>query len=44
MTQSALYNIVEDLRIFILKEVIPCDEKYYNATSILARPDYRMLI
>jgi hypothetical protein len=43
MTDHALYNIVDDLCSFILKEVIPCDGKYHDATSVLARPDYRML-
>jgi hypothetical protein len=43
MTERTLYNIVEDLRSFILKEVILCDEKYHDATSVLARPEYRML-
>ena len=43
MTQGSLYNIVEDLCTFILKEVIPCKGKYHNATSILARPDYKVL-
>jgi hypothetical protein len=43
MTKRVLYNIVEDLCSFILKEVIPCEEKYYNATSVLSRPEYRML-
>jgi len=43
MTQDALYNIVEDLCTFILKEVIPCEGKYHDATSVLGRPDYRVL-
>jgi len=43
MTQSALYNIVEDLYIFILKEVILYEGKYHDATGILARLDYRVL-
>ena len=43
MTQGALYNIVENLCTFILKEVIPREGKYHDATSVLARPDYRML-
>jgi hypothetical protein len=43
MTECALYNIVEDLCSIILKEVIPCDGKYHNATSVLARLEYRML-
>jgi hypothetical protein len=44
MTERALYNIVEDMCSFILKEVIPCEGKYHDATSVLARPEYRMLI
>jgi hypothetical protein len=43
MTERALYNIVEDLCSFILKDVIPSDGKYHNATNVLARPEYRML-
>jgi hypothetical protein len=43
MTERALYNIVEDLCSFILKEVIPCDEKYHDATNVLTRLEYRML-
>jgi hypothetical protein len=43
MIERALYNIVEDLCLFILKEVIPCDGKYHDATSVLARPEYSML-
>jgi hypothetical protein len=43
MTERALYNIVEDLCSFILKEVIPCEGKYHDATSVLACPEYRML-
>jgi hypothetical protein len=43
MTECVLYNIVEDLCSLILKEVIPYDGKYHDATRVLARPEYRML-
>jgi hypothetical protein len=43
MTEDALYNIVEDLCTFLLKEVIPCEGKYRDATSVLARPEFRPL-
>jgi hypothetical protein len=43
MTERALYNKVEDLCSFILKEVILCEGKYHDATKILAHPEYRML-
>jgi hypothetical protein len=43
MTESALYNIIEEMCSFILKEIIPCSEKYHDATGILARPDFRIL-
>jgi hypothetical protein len=43
MTERALYNIVDDLCSFILKEVIPYERKYHDATSVLACPEYRML-
>jgi hypothetical protein len=43
MTEGALYNIIEDLCSFILKEVIPCEEKYHDITSILVRPEFRVL-
>jgi hypothetical protein len=43
MTERTLYNIVEDLCSFILKEVISSDGKYHDATSVLARSEYRML-
>jgi hypothetical protein len=43
MTENALYNIIEDLCTFILREVIPCEQKYHNATGILARLDFRVL-
>ena len=41
MTEGALSNIVEDLCTFLVKEVIPCDGKYHDATSVLARPEFR---
>ena len=44
MTQGALQNIVEDMCSFILKEVIPCEGKYHDATSVLAWLEFRELI
>jgi hypothetical protein len=44
MTEGALYNKIEDLCLFILKEVIPNEGKYHDATSTLAKPEYRVLI
>ena len=43
MTKTALYNIVEDLCSFILKEVIPNEGKYHDSTSALGMPKYREL-
>jgi hypothetical protein len=43
MTKGALYNIIEDLCTFIMREVIHVEEKYHDATSILARPEFRVL-
>jgi hypothetical protein len=43
MTEGALYGIVEDLFTFILKEVIPAEGKYHDASSILAMPEFRIL-
>jgi len=44
MTKSVLYNIVEDLCSFILKEVILCEGKYHDATSVVASLEFRVLI
>jgi hypothetical protein len=38
-----LYGIIEDLCTFILKEVIPAKEKYYDASSTLVRLEFRIL-
>jgi hypothetical protein len=38
MTECALCNIIEGLCTFILREVIPCDGKYHDATGTLVRP------
>jgi hypothetical protein len=43
MTEGALYNITKDMCSFILKEVIPCEGKYHDATSVIARPEFRVL-
>jgi hypothetical protein len=37
MIEGALYNIIEYLCSFLLKEVIPYEGKYNDATSILGR-------
>jgi hypothetical protein len=44
LTEGALYGIIEDLCIFILKEVIPAEGKYHDAFSTLARPEFKILI
>jgi hypothetical protein len=43
MTEGALYNIIEDLCTFLLREVIPCEEKYHDAIGILTRLEFRVL-
>jgi len=43
VSETTLYNIVEDICKFILREVIPSEEKYHDRTSILAKPEYRSL-
>jgi len=43
MTQVVLYNIVEDLCTFLLREVIPTKGKYHDPTSTLAKPEFRAL-
>jgi hypothetical protein len=43
MIEGALYGIIEDLHTFILKEVIPVEGKYHDATSTLDRPEFRVL-
>ena len=43
LTEGALYGIVEDLCTFILKEVIPAEGKYHDASSTLAMPEFRIL-
>jgi hypothetical protein len=43
MAKGALYGIIEDLYTFILKEVIPVEGKYHDATSTLARSVFRVL-
>ena len=43
LTEGALYGIVEDLCTCILKEVIPAEGKYHNASSTLAMPEFRIL-
>jgi hypothetical protein len=42
MTEGAFYDIIEDLCIFILKEIILVDEKYHDATSTLPRLEFRV--
>jgi hypothetical protein len=41
--EGVLYGIIEDLCTFILKEVIPAKEKYYDASSTLVRLEFRIL-
>ena len=43
VTQAVLYNIVEDLCTFLLREVIPTEGKYHDPTSVLANPEFRAL-
>jgi hypothetical protein len=43
MTEGALYGIIEDLCIFILKEVIPIEGKYHDTDGTLDRPEFRVL-
>ena len=43
LTEGELYGIVEDLCTFILKEVIPAEGKYHDASSTLAMPEFRIL-
>jgi len=43
VSEATLYNIVEDLCKFILREVVPSKGKYHDRTSTLAKPEYRAL-
>jgi hypothetical protein len=44
LIEGVLYGIVEDLCTFILKEVIPGEGKYHDASStLLAMPEFRIL-
>jgi hypothetical protein len=43
LTEGALYGIVEDLCTFILKEIIPAEGKYLDASSTLAMSEFRIL-
>jgi len=43
MSEATLYNIVEDLYKFMLREVIPSEGKYHDRTSALAKPKYGAL-
>jgi hypothetical protein len=43
MTQGALYGIIKDLCPLIMKEVIPLEGKYHDATSTLARSEFKAL-
>jgi hypothetical protein len=40
---NTLYGIIEDLCSFIMKEVIPVEEKYHDVTCTLVRPEFRVL-
>jgi hypothetical protein len=44
MTKGALCSVIEDLYTFLLREVIPVERKYHDATGTLARPEFRILI
>jgi hypothetical protein len=44
MTECALYNVIENLCTYLLREVIPRDGKYHDAISTLARSEFRTLI
>jgi hypothetical protein len=43
MIEGTLYNIIEDLCTFILREVILVEGKYHDAISTLARPEFKVL-
>jgi hypothetical protein len=43
LTEGALYGIVEDLCTFILKEVIPAEGRYHDASGTLVLPEFRIL-
>jgi hypothetical protein len=43
LIEDALYGIVEDLCIFILKDVIPIERKYNDPTCTLATSEFRIL-
>jgi hypothetical protein len=40
LTEGALYGIIEDICTFIMKEAIPVEGKYHNATDTIARPEF----
>jgi hypothetical protein len=43
MAKGALYNIIEDICSFLVREVILYEGKYHDTTNILARPEFRVL-
>jgi hypothetical protein len=43
MAEGALYIIIEYLCTFIMREVIPIEEKYHDYTGTLARSEFRVL-
>jgi hypothetical protein len=43
LIKGALYGIIENLYTFILKEAIPAEGKYHDASGTLARPNFRIL-
>jgi len=43
MNEAILYNIVEDLCKFMLREVISSEGKYHDRTSALAKHEYGAL-
>lgn len=43
MTERTLYNIVEDLCLFLIKHVICKEGKYHDHESLLSSPEYEAL-
>jgi hypothetical protein len=43
MIEGALYNIIEDLCTFIMREVTLVEGNYHDGTCTLARPEFRTL-
>ena len=43
INERTLYNIVEDLCLFLLKQVISMEGKYHDHESELSKPEFRVL-